>query len=518
MSAHNKEGEKVERTMNESERAAAEPQTPALGSVENPGVSPAPTRRLYLINPSNPMVSILDVKESRWNRCRVWKPLGLMVIAGLTPRDWEVTIIDENLGVPDYSGLPRPDLVGVTAFTSQAERAYALATHFRDEGVSVVIGGIHATMCLEEASSYVDAVVTGEAEKVWKRVLKDARSDQLKPLYEGGLAEMSELSPARHDLLPNEYAFGSVQTTRGCPLHCSFCSVTAFNGSRFRQRPIEDVIRELEALSEDLVLIVDDNLIGTRHQHQERAKDLFRAMIEANLDKSWVAQATINIANDDELLSLAAAAGCKGLFVGFESPQPETSKEIHAKNNLCRCRDLSYAVRRIQNHGILVAGSFIIGLEGDRPGVGALIADTAERYGVDFVNALFLTPLPGTKLWDEMKAEARVTPSQFPGDWSYFTLTYPVARFAGLTSRQAVTEMISCSKRFYSIPRMLRRLWRNLWRGQPVRIGLAGGLSYRHNIPIEQAKLEAFLARHGNDMDTFKDRSVEPVANHSPHD
>jgi radical SAM superfamily enzyme YgiQ (UPF0313 family) len=471
--------------------------------------------RLYLINPSNPLVSILNVEESRWNRYRVWKPLGLMVVAGLTPEDWEVTIIDENLGVPDYPRLPRPDLVGITAFTSQAERAYELATRFRDDGVSVVIGGIHATMCSEEASAYVDAVVKGEAEKVWEQVLKDARLDQLKPSYDGGFAELSEMSPARHDLLPNEYAFGSVQTTRGCPLHCSFCSVTAFNGSRFRQRPIEDVIRELKSLSENLVLIVDDNLIGTRREHQERAKDLFRAMIQADLDKSWVAQTTINVANDDELLTLAAAAGCKGLFVGFESPQPNALRELRAKNSLCRCRDLSEAVRRIQKHGILVAGSFIIGLEGDGPGIGKIIADTAERYGVDFVNVLFLTPLPGTKLWDEMEPEGRVALRGFPKDWRYFTLTYPVARFAGLTSEQAATEMLYCSTRFYSTPRILRRLWRNLRRGQSMRIGLVGGLCYKRNIQIDRAKLETFLSQRGSDTEALQDRDVETGDNHT---
>jgi radical SAM superfamily enzyme YgiQ (UPF0313 family) len=506
--------------MNEIAQIAAvpEPQTPVLGPITDTNLSPVHSKRLYLINPSNPLVSILNFEKSRWNRYRVWKPLGLMIIAGLTSDDWEVTIIDENIGVPDYSSLSRPDLVGITAFTSQAKRAYALATQFRNTAVPVVIGGIHATMCIDEASIYADAVVTGEAERIWPEVLKDARTGQLKPLYEGGYAELSEMSPARHDLLPNKYAFGSIQTTRGCPLHCSFCSVTAFNGSRFRQRPIRDVIKEFKSLSEDLVLIVDDNLIGTRHEHQERAKELFRAMIQADFNKSWVAQTTINIANDEELLALASAAGCKGLFVGFESPQPDKSKEIHAKNNLCRCRDLSLAVRRIQKHGILVAGSFIIGLEGDVPGIGKLIADTAERYGVDFVNVLLLTPLPGTKLWDEMKAEGRIALNQFPKDWSYFTLTYPVTRFVGLTSQQAVTEMISCSKRFYSIPRMLRRLWRNLRRGQSLPIGLAGGLSYKRNIRIDRVKLQAFLSQRGNDLEAFNDRDVECVANHTLDD
>ena len=131
--------------------------------------------RLLLINPSNPLVSIVRVKESRWNRYRVWKPLSLMVLAGLTPPEWEITIVDENLGVPDYPAMPRPDLVGITAFTSQANRAYEVAAHFRRLGVPVVMGGIHATMCLDEVMERVDSVVTGEAESVWPQVLADAR-------------------------------------------------------------------------------------------------------------------------------------------------------------------------------------------------------------------------------------------------------------------------------------------------------------------------------------------------------
>ena len=218
--------------------------------------------RLYLINPSNPLVSIVRVKDSRWNRFRVWKPLSLMVLAGLTPSEWDVSIIDENFGAPDYSDMPRPDLVGITAFTSQANRAYEVAAHFRELGVPVVMGGIHATMCLDEVMDRVDSVVTREAEAVWRQVLVDARHGCLKPRYDGGLAEVSDIPAARHDLLTGEYAFGAVQTTRGCPLNCSFCSVTAFNGAHYRMRPIEDVVREFRLISEKRVLVVDDNLGG----------------------------------------------------------------------------------------------------------------------------------------------------------------------------------------------------------------------------------------------------------------
>src|SRR5512136_1189035 len=168
--------------------------------------------RLYLINPSNPLVSSVNANGSRWNRYRVWKPLSLMVLAGLTPPEWEVTIVDENLGTPDYPALPRPDLVGITAFTSQANRAYEVATYFRRLGVPVVMGGIHATMCLDEVMERVDSVVTGEAEGVWQRVLEDARHGILQRRYDGGLAEIKDVPLARHDLLANGYAFGAIQT------------------------------------------------------------------------------------------------------------------------------------------------------------------------------------------------------------------------------------------------------------------------------------------------------------------
>ena len=130
------------------------------------------------------------VKESRWNRYRVWKPLSLLVLAGATPREWDTSIWDENLGTPDYSAMARPDLVGITAFTSQANRAYELAVHFRQLGVPVVMGGIHATMCLDEALEHADSVVTGEADGIWPEVLEDARQGRLKRRYEGGFADI----------------------------------------------------------------------------------------------------------------------------------------------------------------------------------------------------------------------------------------------------------------------------------------------------------------------------------------
>ncbi len=441
--------------------------------------------RLYLINPCNPLVSLTRVKESRWNRYRVWKPLSLLVLAGVTPPEWEISVLDENLGIPDYAALPRPDLVGITAFTSQASRAYDVAAQFRRLGVPVVMGGIHATMCVDEAMARADSIVTGEAEAIWPQVLSDARHGRLQRRYDGGLADMDDVPLPRHDLLASGYAFGAIQTTRGCPLNCNFCSVSAFNGTHYRQRPISEVVREFAAIREKLVLIVDDNLVGMRTEHIARAKDLFRAMIRADLRKGWIGQATINFADDEELLTLAAKAGCRGVFIGFESPSPEGLAELGKKCNLVKGRDIRASVRQIQRHKILVAGSFIMGLDADEPGIGTRIAEAASHYGVDNLNALFLTPLPGTRLWTQMRSEGRIVLNAFPEDWDYYTLTYPAARYKHLSLDEIIQEMASCNRQFYSIARVLRRVCSRPWHWHKPLISLVSNLSYRGNARLD---------------------------------
>ncbi|MCE5277041.1 MAG: radical SAM protein [Planctomycetaceae bacterium] len=452
--------------------------------------------RLYLINPHNPLVTLTNTKESRWNRYRVWKPLGLMVLAGLTPGDWEITIIDENRGLPDYAAMPTPDLVGITAFTSQASRAYQAAAEFRARGVKVVMGGIHATMCPQEAQRHVDAIVTGEAESIWATVLADAAAGRLQPLYAGIHTDLCNVPPARHDLLRDDYAFGAIQTTRGCPLSCSFCSVSAFNGTRYRHRPVEKVVEEFRSIPETWVLVVDDNLIGTTKAHIERAKDLFRALIAANLRKKWIAQVTINIADDEELLALARKAGCRGVFIGFESASVAGLTEVGKKFNLLKGRDFAQSVKRIRRHKMLVVGSFIMGLDADEPGIGRRIANVARSYGVDILNTLFLTPLPGTRLWDQMKADDRIVSRDFPDDWKYYTLGFPTARYKNFTVSQIMTEMDTCDHTFYSLPRILRRLAEGLIAGRRPLLALIANLSYRNNARLARRSYRLMNSLH----------------------
>jgi radical SAM superfamily enzyme YgiQ (UPF0313 family) len=436
---------------------------------------------LHLINPANVLSSMSFNRSSYWNRFRLWKPLGLLVLAALTPPEWEIEVLDENQTYIDYEALPRPDLVGITAFTSQAPRAYELAAQFRARGIPVVMGGIHATMCLEEASSHVDSVVTGEAEQVWRQVLGDVWAGSLKARYDGGRAATDQIASARQDLLPNGYGFGSIQTTRGCSLNCTFCSVTQFNGATYRQRPIADVVEEFKSIPESRVLIVDDNLIGRKPEHIERAKDLFRALAQADTGKTWIGQTTVNFADDEELLTLAEESGCVGVFIGFESVTPEGLPELGRKSAMLSGRSVSASVGRIRCHNIMVAGSFIMGLDSDRLGVGRLIADAASSYGVDNMNVLFLTPLPGTRLWKQMKTEGRLGLHDFPEDWKYYTLNYPVADYKYLSREQIVREMIECNGTFYSTVNILTRLGRNLAAGRHPLISLISSLSSRRN-------------------------------------
>jgi radical SAM superfamily enzyme YgiQ (UPF0313 family) len=348
------------------------------------------------------------------------------------------------------------------------------------------MGGIHATMCPEEALGHVDAVVGGEAESVWTRVLEDFESGNLRQCYAGEHLDLAEVPPARHDLLPTGYVFGSIQTTRGCPLSCSFCSVSAFNGTRYRQRPIAHVIEELRSVREKWVLVVDDNLIGLSGAHVARAKGLFRAMIQADLGKKWICQATVNMADDEELLTLAAQAGCCGVFIGFESPTAEGLAEIGKKFNMSQGRDFPASVRRIQRHKILVVGSFIIGLDTDTCGIGLRIAQAASDYGVDILNALFLTPLPGTRLWEQMGSNDRIVARDFPGDWQYYTLGLPTARYRNFTWAQIIQEMDACDRSFYSWRGIVGRVTRGVSGLRQPLLSLVSNLSYRNNVRLNR--------------------------------
>ena len=255
-------------------------------------------------------------------------------------------------------------------------------------------------------------------------------------------------------------------------------------------------MEEFRAIPERRILVVDDNLIGTRREHTQRARELFRALADADLGKQWICQVTINFSDDDELMELAVKAGCKGVFVGFESSAPEGLAEVGKRFNLLHDRDLRASVRRIQRHRIMVVGSFIIGLDVDQPGVGIRVAKMATKYGVDHLNALFLTPLPGTRLWDQLERDDRLGSNEFPADWKYYTLTLPVAEYLNFSRDEISEEMLACNRRFYSLSRILHRLWHSTFHRRAPIMGLVAALSCRGAIPQESRAYASFIRSH----------------------
>ncbi|MCX5905805.1 MAG: radical SAM protein, partial [Deltaproteobacteria bacterium] len=303
------------------------------------------------------------------------------------------------------------DLVGISAMTPTALPAYALADHFRSRGIKVVLGGIHPSTLPEESLEHCDAVVIGEGEGVWPQVLKDAGLDQLQRIYRNSTpVAMNDLPIPRWDLLPGKRYFipRTVQVTRGCPMACSFCSVSSFFGQSFRSRPVPQVMEEIRRIPRKLFVFADDNITG----NPEQAKELFAAMIP--LKKKWVAQCSMAVTDDAELLDLAAQSGCIGLLIGFESLSPEVLQDIGKRVNLKH--KYEEVIRKIHARGIHIQGSFIFGFDGDTPEAIRATVQFAKDNRLTGVNYCHLTPFPGTKFFADLEKEGRI----ISRDWSKY--------------------------------------------------------------------------------------------------
>ena len=329
-------------------------------------------------------------------------PLSLMVLAALTPLGNEITIVDEEIQEIDFDY--DFDIVGITILTTTAYRGYEIADQFRKRGVKVVLGGIHATVLPEEATQHADAVVIGEAEGVWHQVLADAKTGKLQRYYKNRTyCDMKKMPVPRRDLLTeNSYLTTNlIQTTRGCPNRCSFCSIHAISGNTFRRRPISDVISELKTFSSPIAAFVDDNIIGS----PKYAKELFKAMIPMKIQ--WWGQASLKITEDEELLSLASKSGCKIMVIGFESLCEDNIRSI-GKTRTNKVSDYKEAIKKLHNYGICIEGSFIIGLDNDNSSVFDRTIEFIQANNIDLPLANVLIPWPGTRVFKEFEAERRI--------------------------------------------------------------------------------------------------------------
>ena len=369
-------------------------------------------KKLLLINPVNQDKIGLTINPSSR-----FPPLGLAIIASLTPKNFQIKLIDENFDKFEYEDA---DLVGITAFTSVANRAYEIATHYKKRNIPVIMGGIHASMMPDEALKYVDCVVIGEAESIWPIVINDYLNNNLKIKYEGVHLDLQNSVIPNRQIFNTKYLFGTIQTSRGCPMDCYFCSVSAFNGRKYRQRPYEEVLDELKNIPQRYIFFVDDNILGYGKNAEERAIHLFKGMVERKLNKTWFCQASLNFGSNEEVLKWAGKAGCKMVFLGLESADPEELKVMDKKLNL----QLEYekAFKNINKYKIAVLGAFIFGSDSEtKEGMGRKV-DYILKNRIDVIQTTILTPLPGTRLFYDFQKNKRLKYTNFPEDWDLYDM------------------------------------------------------------------------------------------------
>ena len=368
--------------------------------------------------------------------------LGLQVLAARTPGEHTVEIIDEIFGQDQTDGLLRPehyDLVGITAYTSQATRAYELAGLCRARAMACVMGGPHAWAMPEEALGHFDSVVVGEADAIWAGIVADAAAGKLQGRYDGSLPDLGQgYGGATQSLQPvnGRYDVASIQTSRGCPVGCKYCSVTRFNGGKIRRRPIPEIIEEWNQTADKFLFVVDDNFFGLSAEHADWSKELLRQLIKHGKKRYWFSQTTINMGDDAEAVKLAHKAGCVGMLVGLESFSAQNLKDCRKginRKNIDRYEEL---VAGFHRGGVAVFGAFIVGTDADGPDTVADTLAEAVRIGVDIIQITNLTPLPGTKLFDEYMAEGRIFATDYPEDWKRFRFVETVYHPRGMTARE----------------------------------------------------------------------------------
>jgi radical SAM superfamily enzyme YgiQ (UPF0313 family) len=383
--------------------------------------------------------------------------LGLLKVAALTPSEWEVTIVDEK--VEPLPANLEADLVGITTMTTTVERGYEIADLYRRRGTKVVMGGMHASCLPDEALRHCDSVVVGEAEELWPQLLADFDRQSLQPVYRHNDGYPSLQGLPRPDweiyrekpYLPVHF----VETTRGCPIDCEFCAVTSAFGGRYRNRPQDEVLAELRSLRpfegwftlKNCVFFVDDNIISNRAYARE-----FLARI-ADIKLHWFGQASMNIANDPQILELCRKSGCVGLFLGFETLSAEALVSMGKAVN--HPEQYLQVVQKIHDHGIGIDGSFVFGLDTDDAGVFERTVEFVRRAKLEVAYFSILTPYPGTRLHERLAAEGRLLSEQ----WSLYDGSHVVYRPKTFTPEALLSGYYQALKETFSLNCIFQRLW-----------------------------------------------------------
>jgi radical SAM superfamily enzyme YgiQ (UPF0313 family) len=408
------------------------------------------TRIIHLINPKTDSLTTRPIYMNR----ALYSPLaGLLAVAAALPRDqYEVVLTDENIETIDFD--LKADLVGISAMTSYVNRGYEIADQFRVMGVPVVMGGVHPSFMPQEALKHADAVVIGEVELVIDKLLDDLKQGSMRGTYKSDtLHSMNGMRMPRYDLLKkNRYVNRTfVQTSRGCHQGCTFCAEPLMNGLKFRYRPVNEVIDEMENCGSRTISINDADFFGT----SERPKEVMRALRGRGIQ--WQAGVTSKLAQDDHMLELAAASGCTMLSIGFESIARATLTSVHKHVN--RPETFAALVEKVHSYGIMVFGLFMFGFDGDD----ASVFDDTVKFNIDAnydaCAYSVLTPYPGTLTWYEMKKANRIVSF----DWTMYDQSHVVYRPAQITGDELRLGQGDAYGKFYAASSIANRF---PWRGK----------------------------------------------------
>jgi len=388
------------------------------------------------------------------------------------PGNVETKIIDEDIEPVDFA--TDADIIGISFMTYNAPRAYEIADQFRAQGKTVIFGGYHSSFMKEEAIQHADSVCLGEAELNIPRMIEDYRADRLKLFYKSDLVNLDTLPILNRSLINKKAYFVSnvLQATRGCYHRCTFCSVAPFNQYKLRNRPIGKVLEELKSMGR-YILFMDDNLTLNR----EYAKELFTQMIP--MKKKWFSQCGVGIADDDELLYLAAKSGCRGLFIGFESLSQQSLSTW--KKHCNRKRDYLEVVRKLHKKGIAICAAFVFGCDEDNRDVFATTLDFLLEANVETIQSTRLTPFPGTPLFKQMQKEGRL----IDNDWSHYDFFHVVFQPLHMNPETLHLGTAWLQKEFYSYKNISRRIGKAITYLSPdtiLRVILPVNLGYRFKL------------------------------------
>lgn len=375
--------------------------------------------------------------------------LGLLTLAGMTPAHHDCHYM-EIAELSNGDELPVDlDLVAISSFTAQMPEAYVLADHFRARNVPVVVGGLHASVCAEEALEHADAVVIGEGESVWNELLRDAESGRLAPMYRGnGQFDLRQAPVPAFELLPIEkYNRLTVQASRGCPLRCDFCAASPLIAPRYTQKPIERVLVEIDRIRQmwqrPFLEFADDNAFVNKRYWTQLLPELARRKVR------WFAETDLSLFEDPSLLSLMRDSGCAQVLIGLESPDEAGLSGIELKNDRKRRWYPHYlpAIEEIQSHGIRVNGCFVLGLDGHDDTVFEDVYNFVIDAQLYDVQITIQTPFPGTPLYARLKRENRL---RFDRQWERYTLFDVTYRPQRMTEEELRDGFRHLAQRLYS--------------------------------------------------------------------